>query len=162
MYDNYGWKTSVPEWTALLSISTRYAFDKIRDRAISALAPTPYFSNTLDPVEMVVLAVKHDIPQWLEPAYVLICMREESMDDIEGERLGIFTTIRLAKARERFWREQARMGENKDAETPGGLFGSAGLFGSVRSPCPRRARATQIVHEVFWPPSSNATDGAPR
>ncbi|KAI0826004.1 hypothetical protein BC629DRAFT_1452231, partial [Irpex lacteus] len=76
--------SSVAEWTALLSISTRYAFDRIRSRAIAALSPltptsTSSVTQLLDPVDMLVLAVKHDVPQWLEPAYVALCMREHPL-----------------------------------------------------------------------------------
>lgn len=161
MYDNnltYPWRTSVTEWIALLSISTRYGFDRIRDRAITALAPgpTPYSSHVLNPVDMVVLALKHDIPQWLETAYVLLCMREQSLEEEEGEKLGVVTTIRLARARERFWKEQAAQSEGR-LEEDVRLGASAQrrvsvLFGP---PCPRRVRATQIVNEVFWPSSSS-------
>ena len=163
MYDNnltYPWRTSVTEWIALLSISTRYAFDRIRDRAIAALAPgpTPYSSHVLNPVDMIALALKHDIPQWLETAYVLLCMRENPLEEEEGERLGVLTTIRLAKARERFWKEQAAQSEGR-LEEDVRLGASAQrrisvLFGP---PCPKRARATQIVNEVFWPPNPPET-----
>ena len=166
MYDNnatYPWRTSVSEWTALLSISTRYAFDRIRSRAIAALAPgpTPYSTQLVDPVDIVVLAVKHDVPQWLETAYVSLCMREHSLEEEEGEKLGVVTSIKLAKARERFWREQTaaaqsegrleedvRLGRGNTARRISVLLG--------QPVCPKRARAMQIVHEVFWP-----TGGAP-
>lgn len=144
------------EWTALLSISTRYAFDRIRDRAIAALAPgpTPYSSHVLDPVEMIVLAVKHDIPQWLETAYVLLCMREHALQEEEGEKLGIITSIRLAKTRERYWREQAAQSEGRlEEDIRLGANAQRRMSVLFGPPCPKRVRATQIVNEVFWPSS---------
>ncbi|KAI0088375.1 hypothetical protein BDY19DRAFT_994277 [Irpex rosettiformis] len=162
MYDSnatYSWRTSVSEWTALLSISTRYAFDRIRSRAIAALAPgpIPYSTQLLGPVDMIVLAVKHDIPQWLETAYVSLCLREHPLEEGEGEKLGVVTSIRLAKAREKFWREQAIVAQvdgRLEEDIRLGHGNSAQRRISVllgQSPCPKRARATQIIHEVFWP-----------
>lgn len=168
MYDSnltYPWRTSVAEWSALLSISTRYAFDKIRERAIAALTPgpTPYGTHAIDPVDMVVLAVKHDVPQWLEPAYVVLCMREQPLEEDEGEKLGVIAAIRLAKVRERYWREQASQPEGRLEEDIRLGHVSTQRRISVllgQPPCPKRARATQIVHEVFWP--TNIPEGVPQ
>lgn len=168
MYDNYySYKITPAEWTALLSISTRFMFDKIRARAVSVLTPSPYSFNLLDAVDMVALAVKHDIPQWLETAYVLLTVREHPLDEAEGEKLGVSITIRLARARERFWREQASIPEGRLEEdvrlSAGSRAGQRLSFSSTwgaRANCPRRTRATQIVHEIFWP-SGGVSDGSP-
>lgn len=157
-YNSWSLKISTDEWAALLAISTRFAFEKIRARAISVLAPSSYSFSLLDPVDAVALALKHDIPQWLEPAYVLLCMRDEPLDELEGEKLGVGTTVRLAKARERFWRAEAAMPEGR-LEEDVRLGAGTPFRWSLRANCPRRTRATRVVHDVFWP--SNATDDVP-
>jgi hypothetical protein len=48
-----------------------------------------------------VLAVKHDIPEWLPLAYAALCQRDDPLEVEEAKRLGIETTVLLAKARER-------------------------------------------------------------
>lgn len=158
-YNSWSLKITTGEWAALLSISTRFAFDKIRARAISVLAPSSYTFNLLDPVDAVVLALKHDVPQWLETAYVLLCMRDEPLDENEGEKLGVATTIRLAKARERFWRGEAGASEGRLEEDVRLSSAGPSFRWGLRANCPRRARATRVVHDVFWP--SNTSDDVP-
>jgi hypothetical protein len=159
MYETYNpaWllKVSAAEWAALLSIATRFAFDRLRTRAIAVLTPSSHsMDDLLDPVEAAVLAAKHDVPQWLEPSYVLLCMRDEPLDEAEGERLGLATTVRLARARERFWREQARSGVPEGRlEEDMWLRAGLPLRWGMRTNCPRRAAATRIVRDVFWPES---------
>ncbi|THG96513.1 hypothetical protein EW026_g5332 [Hermanssonia centrifuga] len=56
------------DWIALLSISTRYVFDRIREIAIEEIS-----RQVLDPVKKITLANKYNIPQWLHPAYADLC-----------------------------------------------------------------------------------------
>ncbi len=92
-------------------------------------------------------------------------MREHPLEEEEGEKLGVGTCVRLAKVRERYWREQAgRLEENVRLGSNAGSRRFSVLLG--QPPCPKRARATQIVHEVFWPagaPSAAAgvSEGGP-
>jgi len=87
------------DWIDLLAISSRYDFEKIRKRAIKELENA---QPATDPVTKVMLALKHDIPEWLQPAYVLLCERPDPLDEAEAEKLGISTTVKVAKAREKF------------------------------------------------------------
>lgn len=67
MRDDY--RPTVDHWTHLLSIATRLLFDRIRRHAITKLT-----YSQLRPLNMVVLALKYDVGQWLEPAYtVIVC-----------------------------------------------------------------------------------------
>ena len=86
---------SPEDWTLLLSASTRFKMEKVRNRAIRELA-----SFTLDPVDQIVLAVQHDVPAWLKPAYVVLCQREDPIREEEAERLGLSMMVKLARARE--------------------------------------------------------------
>ncbi|CCL99367.1 uncharacterized protein FIBRA_01385 [Fibroporia radiculosa] len=88
---------SIDEWVAILSISSRFLFDRIRERAIREIAT---YAPPLDPVERIFLATKHDIPQWLRPAYMDLCIRPESLTEEEAQKLGLPTVVRLARARE--------------------------------------------------------------
>jgi hypothetical protein len=70
--------------------------EKIHDRAIKELT-----TMDIDPVDKVVLAVKHGIRDWLSLAYVDLCIRNEPLREDEAHDLGLNTTVKLACARER-------------------------------------------------------------
>jgi len=84
-------------WTSLLSISTRFNMHRVRSRAIIEI---DNFQPRIDPVDQVVLAVKHDVPEWLAPAYAALCQRADPVGIEEARKLGLETTVLLAKARE--------------------------------------------------------------
>jgi len=88
---------SLDDWVSLLSFATRFVCEKIRRRAIRQIDNS---DAQLDPVEKVVLAVKHTIPQWLLPAYQELCERQDSLTLEEGMKLGMPTVIKLMRARE--------------------------------------------------------------
>ncbi|OCH91167.1 hypothetical protein OBBRIDRAFT_834423 [Obba rivulosa] len=87
---------TIQQWMALLSISSRFMFDKIRAMTINALSPR------LDAMERIALSSQFDIPQWLKPALVDLCMREKPLSDDEGRRIGFETSLQIARARESF------------------------------------------------------------
>jgi hypothetical protein len=70
--------------------------ETIRNRAIKELT-----AMNIDPVDRVVLAVKHNIPDWLRPAYVDLCVRSEPLREDEARKLELGTTVKLACAREK-------------------------------------------------------------
>jgi hypothetical protein len=86
--------SDVQFWSNLLSISTRFFFDKIRERAIRML------SLSATPVDKLYLAQKYDIPQWVQQARKRLCERSRPLEIWEAERIGWDTAILLAKARE--------------------------------------------------------------
>ena len=89
---------SLLAWTSLLSISTHFDMYRVRDRAIMEIET---FYPPIDSVDKVVLAVKHNVPEWLPPTYAALCQRADPIDIEEGRKLGLETTVLLAKARER-------------------------------------------------------------
>ncbi|KAJ7612315.1 hypothetical protein DFH06DRAFT_1109508 [Mycena polygramma] len=99
-------RASMREWINLLSISTRYDFQRLRDCAIDAIEHSKWpftlgsMHDNIDPVEQIVLAEKHDIPHWLRIAYVQICERSDPLSESEARKLGYHTTALLARARE--------------------------------------------------------------
>ena len=91
-------ETSLAAWTSILSISTRFRMSFIRSEAISAITNS---HQPIDPVDQIVLAVTHYVPDWLPVAYTALCCREKSITGEEGVRLGVRTALRIAEARER-------------------------------------------------------------
>jgi hypothetical protein len=84
-------------WTLLLSISTRFEMNRVRSRAITEIN---IFHPRIDPVDQVVLAVRHSVPEWLPQAYAAICKRAKPIEIDDARKLGLETTVLLAKARE--------------------------------------------------------------
>jgi hypothetical protein len=84
-------------WIDLLAVSTRFGFPRIRDRAIAEISSV---DDMIDPVEKVVLAKTHNVPQWLAPAYETLCQREKALEVGEARRLEVDTTALIAQARE--------------------------------------------------------------
>ena len=95
MHDEHAF--TLDSWVSLLSFSTRFICDKIRARSIRELEA---IQSRVDPIERIVLAVRHNIPQWLNVAYQELCQRQDSLSEEEGERLGLSTVIKLMRARE--------------------------------------------------------------
>ncbi|KAF7965117.1 hypothetical protein HWV62_45561 [Athelia sp. TMB] len=71
--------------------------DAIRERSISHIEKA---IPRLQPVDIIELATKYDIPSWLTPAYVAICQRSEPIEEWEAMKLGLSAAIKLARARE--------------------------------------------------------------
>ena len=89
----------------MLSISTRFEMSFIRSKAIAAIAAT---TPPIDPVDQVILAETHNVPEWLPVAYTALCSRDKPLTVGEGERLGARTTVKIAEARERLRDEKLR------------------------------------------------------
>ncbi|KAK6974380.1 BTB domain-containing protein [Favolaschia claudopus] len=92
-------KASTEEWVDLLAISTRFDFQRLRERAIDALDDL-LSGRKGHPIQRISLAEKHDIPGWLRIAYVDICERGPPLNESEAEKIGMRKTILLGRARE--------------------------------------------------------------
>ncbi|EMD36832.1 hypothetical protein CERSUDRAFT_114747 [Gelatoporia subvermispora B] len=90
---------SVPYWKALLSISSRFVFDRIRQAAVKSLGKR---SPPLHPTDLIFLANKYSISPWLKPAYTELCMRKEPLSDAEATTIGVKATAQIARAREAY------------------------------------------------------------
>ncbi|KAK7042602.1 BTB domain-containing protein [Favolaschia claudopus] len=144
---------STQEWINLLSISTRYVFQRVREAAIRAL------DEPLPSVDRIVLAEKHDIPHWLRIAYVEICERSKPLSGEEAEKIGARKTAMLAQAR-----ETVRNPHHQVASAPPSRIGSPMGYAPSESEddaVPKtpengfyhnRHRVDCIVSEVFFPP----------
>ncbi|THH19336.1 hypothetical protein EW146_g1808 [Bondarzewia mesenterica] len=95
MHDDY--KASLEVWLAMLSISTRLLFDKIRQRAIKEITAQ---LDRMDPINLILLATEHDVPQWLQPAYERLVSRAEPLSHAEAKTLDLPTAMMLMRSRE--------------------------------------------------------------
>ncbi|CCL99366.1 uncharacterized protein FIBRA_01384 [Fibroporia radiculosa] len=149
---------NLPQWIDLLSFSTRFICDRIRERAIREI--DGHYPR-VDPVVKIVLATMYSIPQWLAPSYEAICQRANPLEVDEAIKLGTETTTLLARAREAVRQEPI---ESRPALTPpppeSGGVAWPGLTTTDSYEPYRSPRVAEIVREVFWPPSPEAPLGA--
>lgn len=89
---------AVDDWIALLSITTRLIFPKVRERAIKELTSC---LEQINPLDLIALAVKYDVPQWLKPAYHRIVIRQNPIEYNEAEKIPFLVTLMLMRSRER-------------------------------------------------------------
>ena len=95
MHDEYIF--TLEYWDSLLAFSTRFICDKIRARSIRELEA---IQSRVDPIERIVLAFRHNIPQWLSAVYPEFCRRQDSLSEEEGERPWLSIVVKLVGARE--------------------------------------------------------------
>ncbi|KAH9171815.1 hypothetical protein EDB89DRAFT_1051927 [Lactarius sanguifluus] len=99
MHDDY--KARAPEWIAMLTISTRLIFPKVRERAINELT---YCLEEIEPFDLLGLAVKYDVEKWLKPAYRRIVTRINLITHAEAEKVPFLVAVMLMGSRERYWK----------------------------------------------------------
>lgn len=154
----------------LLSISTRFDFDKVREAAINCIRyglsrrqgwQWPGFGGSqwlagVSPVDRICLAEKYDIPEWLRPSYEDLCQRVAPLEVHEAERIGVRTATLLARAREAVREKHSLRGESpppthyhpssnpQSPSIPQSPFNSGRLYNDQMVSC--------IVQEVFYPP----------
>jgi hypothetical protein len=158
---------SLAAWTSLLSISTHFEMNRIRSRAIAEVVN---FQPRIDPVDQVVLAVKHAIPEWLPLGYAAICQREDAIEVEEAMKLGLETTVLLAKARERVRKANDRAQIVPPVVPPWISFD--GGFSSSTYPLPPvpdsstpfgASLVDRVLEEIFWrPPPPPILETEPR
>lgn len=140
-------------WSDLLSISTRFCFDKIRQRAIIQL------SSSLTPIEKIYHGKKYDVPNWLREGYQSVCKRAQPLDLPEAEKIGWETAIMLAKAREIYYRTDAPM---KFGVSP--LFApapSVNLFQAESRSSLEDEKVARAIDAVFGPMRSAVIGSQP-
>ncbi|KAJ7145919.1 hypothetical protein C8R44DRAFT_601213 [Mycena epipterygia] len=92
--------TTPDDWTAILSLATRYAFPAIRTLALRELGALSMEDKDMDPVSKIALLAKYDVPrQWAYGAFVALCARQGALELEEGRRLGVEMTVLVAGAR---------------------------------------------------------------
>jgi hypothetical protein len=100
MHDDY--VPSLADWIAMLSISTRLIFEKVRQRAIKEITAR---LDQVDPFELIGLAVKYDVEQWLKPAYRRIVTRQGLITYQEAPKVPFPMAVMLMRSRELYWKD---------------------------------------------------------
>ncbi|THH19334.1 hypothetical protein EW146_g1807 [Bondarzewia mesenterica] len=103
-YDGYR-DFNVRKWINVLSISSRFEFDKVRARAIKELTE---LEPSLDAIEEILLAQKYEVPQWIFPGLTKLLIRSKIPDLSEAERLPLDMVLSVWRAREEFIRAQSQ------------------------------------------------------
>ena len=99
MHDDY--RASLTDWIAILSISTRLIFDKVRERATKEITAQ---LDQIEPFELIELAIKFDVEQWLKPAYRRIVTRANLITHAEAAKIPSPMAVMLMRSREQFWK----------------------------------------------------------
>jgi hypothetical protein len=100
MHDDY--RPSLDDWITMLSISTRLLFEKLRERSIKEITIR---MDQIDPFELIGLAVKYDVEQWLKPAYCRIVTRNNLITHEEALKVPFPMAIMLMRSREQYWKD---------------------------------------------------------
>jgi hypothetical protein len=98
MHDDYA--PSLTDWIAMLSISTRMIFEKVRKRAIKEITA---HLHEIEPFELIGLAVKYDVEQWLKPAYRRIVTRSSLITHQEALKVAFPMAVMLMRSHEQYW-----------------------------------------------------------
>lgn len=160
---------SLAAWTSLLSISTHFEMNRIRSRAIAEVVN---FQPRIDPVDQVVLAVKHAIPEWLPLGYAAICQREDAIEVGEAMKLGLETTVLLAKAREAVRKANDRAQKtHSHSNVSVTTWNGFDAFSSSTCPPPPipdpstpfdASLVDRVLEEIFWRPLPSAMEAEPK
>lgn len=89
------------ELKSLLAISTRYDFKAIRSQVIEEISED---ITSVPPVNRISLDQQFQVGLWFHRALVEVCTRSNTLEEFEGEQLGLATTVKLLQARERYQR----------------------------------------------------------
>ena len=108
MHSTY--RPTVVDWMELLSISTRFLFDTVSARAIQEITSR---MDEASPFDLIVVALKHSVKQWLKPAYRKIMTRCDLITEAEAHKVPFSIVIMLTRSRERYHcRPQYQKGKN--------------------------------------------------
>jgi hypothetical protein len=99
MHDDYF--ASLSDWIAILSISTRLLFQKVRERAIKEITK---LLDQVEAFELIGLAIKFDVEQWLKPAYRRIVTRSNLITHAEAAKVPFAMAVMLMRSREQYWK----------------------------------------------------------
>jgi hypothetical protein len=87
--------TNTMEWTTVLRLSTLWRVSEIREKAKSQL------DNSLQTVDRITLARECQIADWLLRGYRDLVTRSETISELDEERLGCSTVVKLFRIRDR-------------------------------------------------------------
>ncbi|TRM68864.1 hypothetical protein BD626DRAFT_391988 [Schizophyllum amplum] len=82
------------EWISVLRLATKWSFVDLRVLAIGQLR----FDAT--PIDRIAAARELDVPEWLLPAFIDVCMAPKWLTQEDAERLGLSTVVEIGRIRE--------------------------------------------------------------
>lgn len=97
MHNDY--KPTISDWISMLSISTRLIFPKVRENAIKELTLR---QEKVDPFDLIGLAVKYDVQQWLKPTYYRIAKKTELITHAEAGKIPFPMAVMLMRSHEQY------------------------------------------------------------
>jgi len=115
MHDDY--TPSLTDWIAMLSISTRLIFEKVRERAIKEITER---LDEIEPFELIGLAVKYDVEKWLKPAYRRIVTRSSLISHQEALKVPFPMAVMLMRSREQYWKDHVGHSRTQQSSWSGG------------------------------------------
>src|SRR5258708_18759359 len=98
MHDDYA--PSLTDGIAMLSISTRMIFEKVRERSIKEIIAR---LDQVEPFELLLLAVNYDVEQCLQPAYRKIVTRSSLITHEEPLNVPLPTAVMFMRSAEPYW-----------------------------------------------------------
>jgi hypothetical protein len=131
MYSTY------EEWISVLRVAHRFGFVSMRAFAIKHL------SSFTSSVDRIVLARKFGVGEWLELAYIDICIASEFISDADIHQFGpdLFMKIARARGRHKLFTPSAEL----DVPTVIEEAFQPKLFGTISDPLPTTPE---------WPPAA--------
>ena len=116
----------------MLSISTRLTFPRVRERAIKEITSR---LEEIDPFDLIGVAVKYDVQQWLKPAYRTVVTRNNLITHAEAGKIAFPMAIMLMRSREQHWKDYNNRASQPITQTTGAFttFGNTGgtAFGNT-------------------------------
>ncbi|KAJ4471528.1 hypothetical protein J3R30DRAFT_1090883 [Lentinula aciculospora] len=100
--------STTEEWTSVLKLATRWDFDSIRELAVESL------TSSASPADLIILAHRYDVSQWLLPEYMELCVRDEPLSLEEGRKLGVNTVVAINQIRHQI-RYRSNLNRHNDA-----------------------------------------------
>ncbi|KAI0317373.1 hypothetical protein OF83DRAFT_148158 [Amylostereum chailletii] len=98
---DYGFRLTMPQWVALLAISTRYKFNNIKPRAIKEVYVLQ--KPSFDPITQLELAERHGVKcHFLIPALRTLVTRTDCLTKAEISRLSSERVAYIMQARESY------------------------------------------------------------
>ena len=140
---------TVDEWMSVLKLSNMWNFTKMRKKAIDATESHILNSR---PVDVILLARKYHISQWLLDGYAKLASRPESITPEEREHLGLVSFFRLVEMRDRSWKYACDCGMSGGTVYARDQRGSFGFKNAIRS-----AFEDELMEDGAYVPSVEGT-----
>jgi hypothetical protein len=86
-------KHTFEQWSAILDLSTRWDFANIRDLAIRCI-------RSPDPLKKLILARKHNIDMWIQPALLELCLRPRPLGREEAHLMDFEDVMLVCSVRQ--------------------------------------------------------------